>query len=403
MWDAGDLAWFLRTASRDRLWPIDVFTSAKASRGRQPDGTITIEAPVNAGWVTASGLLATAGGPGCPLIVECFVRGRVTPFQMGWVQGCDVSYDASTGTVSILAEAIWSFHMRSKLVLESGAGALTEVTYTGKADNVARAIIRNNLIAGANTPPSYPALLREDIGGLTPAVEADTTSHPTTITYKIDEGKNLREILLDLGETFDLRYGWTINAGTITYTVAYPWRAKDSTFGAGKVGFHDGLGTLAAVKDAADYSTVRNVWVIKDGTSRAWTSDGTSQGLYGTLEDTKKISGVGATVLGYDAAKELKDKDPVRAVDVTPLEAQSVWEAVTDYAIGDQVSVVCQPIGLYGDWDIVAMEISEAAGTPPQTTVTLNSERRSYAKESWRRPGPRGGYGAGSRWWSITG
>ena len=407
MYADGDITWFLRSADRTGLWPIDVYTSRTASRGKLPEGSVSVVAPRTAWWVDASDLLANTGGPGNSFMLECYLRSYAQPWQMGRVQTASVTYDAQTDEVELQAEAIWAWLTRARLLMENAAADVT-VAYTNDTTDIARQIARDNMITPGNVPTDYPAGSdRGDFGGLTVAVEADTAAGDT-ITFTCDQGKNIQEVLRDLAHRWDLAYEWSISGATLTLSVKTPWSSigTDLTFGTTGDVFSPELGTLVGLKDDADYTPVRNTWVLKDGTNRSWTNDAGSIALYGTMEDTKKAqSGGGAmnvTELGYEAALQLLDKDPVRKIELRTAEGQSFWVAGTDYNIGSQVSVACSPWGVYTDWYIAAMDISQGAGEVPVVKVAINSERRSYAGEAWRKPGPPG-YGAGSRWTSLHG
>lgn len=403
MYSAGDITFALRDMDRSAVWPIDTWRSASVKHEKQPIGSIEIEVPRSAWWVSSSGLLDGAGGKGAMFLVECRYRDYDDPLMCAIVQNCRATYAPGRGvdTIALECESLLAWVFRARLLWQDDV-AETILQYVGRVDDVVKAIMRDNMVTVTNMPAGYPGGDRIDFGGITVAVAADTGGHATTITFDLDVGRNLQEAVLELCEKWDLRLTADLSGSTITIDVRAAYQANDVGFDQVGYSLSDQFGTVSSIEDGTDYTPIRNTWCVRDGQNRTWIDCDDSVLLYGILEDVHKIQPGGGPASNdmrdYEADHATQDCTPNRSVAIE-LPGASAWvKAITHFAVADQVSVVCYPIEMYEDLVVVGMELAWDAGGSPRVTVVLGDQRRSYFREAWRRQGPRGGYGMGGRW-----
>lgn len=125
-----------------------------------------------------------------------------------------------------------------------GTGRDRYAPSAAKADNVLRAMWRANMVTGTLiTPTEYTTpgvsdpvagtgpftVSRTNFGPFTVAVEADTTSHPTTVTHRWDHGRGLWENTLEFCRRYNLGITASVSGTTITLGVVYPGTGTDRT------------------------------------------------------------------------------------------------------------------------------------------------------------------------------
>lgn len=409
MFADSDLAYWLVSPSRATRWPITSFLGVKTDHGKQPTGGISMEVPRGAWWVDASAMLSVPAGPGVGYFLETYFRDFDSPFVMAKIQAGDLSYDPQTDSLSITAESAWSWALRARLIFDGGINDPEKaVSYTGlTADDMLREVWRDQMVAPTLTPAGYPGTAsRTDFGAITIAVEADTSSHATSPDWDCDSGRNLLEATLEIAEKWDLRCTWSVSGSTLTLGVKTPYANNDYTFDQTGWMLSDTFGAYSKLGLSYDFSAVRNLWCVRDGTSRYWLDDTTSATAHGNLEDImKQTSGGGVstnTMKAYEAAHQMQSAYTVQGIGMDLSGAPDWIAAVTDYGVADTVTVQNAAIGTDDDWTIVGMSIAHDANGP-RVALAIDDERRNYAREAWRKPGPSGGFGAGSRWVDLSG
>jgi len=402
MIDRADLQFVIWDNDMSAMSPVFDPISASVTRGRQPTGLMTLALRRNDPALAESGILIPPAGPGALYLLACYFRDFSAPFQ---IVRCQV---AEMGDYFLLSgEALFSEILRSRLVMASGT--TVSDSYTGKADNVARAYLRANFVTPtAIIPTNYPRATRDEFGGIVVAVEADTTAHPTTITYDVSVGQNAVEWAEEFALKWNLRWTLSLAAATATFGLVYPYQKADKSITGGFL-LTPSLGTLESWKEIMDYTAIRNTWLLVDGTNRTWRTDNTSVAAYGNKEAEIKMEVGGAVpsvaMRGYESDDLLaKGKDPDQRIEIAPRDA-SWFEFITHYGVGDLVTAA----DYYG-WDReVDLQIVDATIDLPQggggATVKLGIGigPRDRFGEGWRLLGPKGGREMGSRFALGTG
>ena len=409
MFADSDLTYWLVNSDRSERWPITTFLSAKTDRGKQPVGGISMTVPRGSWWVDASSFMTQPQGPGVGFFLETYFRTFVNPFVFAKVQAGDVSYDAQTDSLSITAESFWSWALRARLIFDGNINEIDKtVAYTGlSADDMLREVWRDQMVAPTLLPSGYPLTARRtDFGAITVAVGPDSSAHATLPDWECDAGRNLLEATLEIADKWGLRCTGTVSGSTFTYDVETPYVDASKIFTATGWALSDQYGAYSKLGLDYDYSAVRNLWCLRDGAVRVWSDDPPSATAFGNLEDVMKLTlGGGAatnTLLGYEVAQQLQDAYTVQGIGLDLSGAPDWIAAITDYGIADTVSVQNTELGTDDEWTIVGMSITHDA-KGPRVSLAIEDEKRNYASEAWRRPGPRGGFGAGSRWVDLSG
>lgn len=391
-----DLQWWITDNDRSDRWPIWQPVAASMARGKQPDGSLTLVLRHD-DWLIADSSFMTKHEPGALMCVEGYLRSFATtaPFQIARVSVIEMgSY------LVITNEALWAELLRDRLVFDATTGSFDSLT--GTADNVLREYWRLNMTAGANIPTNYPVAARTGFGGITVAVEADTSSHGTSPTYTVDSGKNCLDFTREFANKFDLRCTMAMSGAQITLGVATPYQGTDNSLATTGQLLTPGLGTLAEWKEVIDYSAVRNVWLVADGTNRTWDEDETSQANFGVREGMVKIQKAGAAadaaMRGYEGADQVATtKDPQIKYEIVATDRD--WlEFGDDYTVSDLVTVAeYDKWSRDADLEVVNAEVSLSEGGIGTIKLTVGVPPRDYRYEAWTYYGPRGGRETGSR------
>ncbi|MEO8084087.1 MAG: hypothetical protein ABI780_09715 [Ardenticatenales bacterium] len=164
----------------------------------------------------------------------------------------------------------WELHhwvLSGRTIMGTAGNRYTPAT--AKADNVLRAMWRANMVAGPLVEPAEyssgvldpttgvsTAVSRTNFGPFTVAVEADTTSHPTTVTHRWDHGRSLWDNTVEFCRRYGLRPYYTLSGTTITLRVAYPNPGTDRT---ASVRFTREMGNLIRFGRKVDRGATSNI------------------------------------------------------------------------------------------------------------------------------------------------
>lgn len=333
-----------------------------------------------------------------------------TMFARGVAVICDDDDEESGGSTlddipaSVSVEC-WELHhwvLSGRLIMGTSGNRYSPAAM--KADNVLRAMWRANMVTGTLIEPSdYSSVLdpttglsnsvsRTNFGPFTVAVEADTTSHPTTVTHRWDHGRSLWDNTLEFCRRYDLRPYYTLSGTTITLKVAYPSTGTDRT---ATVRFTREMGNLLRFGRKVDRGATSNVAECR-GKSRR----------------TAQIRRYAMHKASYDDVGARETAEVWRSADGTDAQNNASWiitqvggaethyrailaeidtQKWGDFDIGDKVTIYDSRRGITVQDYITSLELTHQADDVPELDIATGREPQNEDKKLGRGGGGGGG------------
>lgn len=335
-------------------------------------------------------------------------------FARGVVVICDDDDEEDGGSTiddipSSVSVECWELHhwvLSGRLIMGSSRDRYAPSAAT--ADNVLRAMWRANCVTGTIiTPSDYSSVVdpttgsshavsRTNFGPFTVAVEADTTSHPDTVTWRWDHGRSLWDNTVEFCRRYNLRPYYTISGTTITLKVAYPGTGTDRTT---SVRFTREMGNLIRFGRKVDRGATSNVAECRGkgrrtGQVSRYAMHKTSYDDVGTRETSEVWRSANSTDAQNNASwiiTQVGGAETHYRAKLIEIDTQK-WG---DFDIGDKVTIYDSRRGITVADYISSLELSHQADDVPELDIATGREPQNEDKKLGRGGG--GGGGGGGR------
>lgn len=299
----------------------------------------------------------------------------------------------------------WELHhwvLSGRLIMGTGRDRYSPTA--AKADNVLRAMWRANCVSpGIIAPSDYSSVLdpttgsshavsRVNFGPFTVAVEADTTSHPDTVTWRWDHGRSLWDNTIEFCRRYNLRPYYTLSGTTITLRVAYPATGSDLT---GSVRFTREMGNLLRFGRRVDRGATSNVaecrgkgrrtgQIARYAMHKASYDD---VGARETAEVWRSASGTDAQNNASWIISQVGGAETHYIARLAEIDTQK-WG---DFDLGDKVTIYDSRRGITVQDYISGLELEHNADDVPELIITTGREPQNEDKKLGRGGGGGGG------------
>lgn len=303
----------------------------------------------------------------------------------------------------------WELHhwvLSGRLIMGTNRDRYSPTPAT--ADNVLRAMWRANCVSpGIIAPSDYSsvydpttgtshAVSRTNFGPFTVAVEADTTSHPDTVTWRWDHGRSLWDNTVEFCRRYNLRPYYTLSGTTITLRVAYPGTGTDRT---ATVRFTREMGNLVRFGRKVDRGATSNVAECRGKGRRTgqvgrYAMHKTSYDNVGARETSEVWRSASSTDAQNNASwiiAQVGGAETHYRAKLIEIDTQK-WG---DFDIGDKVTIYDSRRGTTVADYISSLELTHQADDVPELDIATGREPQNEDKKLGRGGG--GGGGGGSR------
>lgn len=292
-----------------------------------------------------------------------------------------------------------------------GTGRSRFVQTSKKPDDILRALWRANCVAGGGLiePAEYSTpglsdpttgggpytITRSDFGPFTVAVQADTGSHPDTVTWRWDHGRSLWENSLEFCRRYNLTMSASVDSSTqtITLSVAYPATGTDRT---DSVRFDRERGNLIRFGRRADRSVVSTVAECRgirrrDNQLAGYAVHRAAQQVIGVRETSEVWRSANQTDVQNDAdwiITQVGGAETVHFMKLLELENQK-WG--THFDRGDKVTIYDSIRGITLTEYLTEMELSHHADSIPELNIIACIPPQNEDRKGGRSGGGHGG------------
>lgn len=303
----------------------------------------------------------------------------------------------------------WELHhwvLSGRLIMGTNRDRFSPTAAT--ADNVLRAMWRANCVTGTLiTPSDYSSVLdpttgsshavsRTNFGPFTVAVEADTTSHPDTVTWRWDHGRSLWDNTVEFCRRYNLRPYYTLSGTTITLKVAYPGTGTDRT---ADVRFTREMGNLVRFGRKVDRGATSNVAECRGkgrrtGQVSRYAMHKTSYDNVGARETSEVWRSANSADAQNDASwiiAQVGGAETHYRAKLIEIDTQK-WGT---FDIGDKVTIYDSRRGITVADYISSLELTHQADDVPELDIATGREPQNEDKKLGRGGG--GGGGGGGR------
>jgi len=405
-YDRDDLLIYLVSPDRSERWPVTTWAGFSFEHKGQPIGPGSVTLPASASCIP-SGAWATAteGQEFLDYGIDCYWRGNAAD-NLLWsgvvMKPAGVHRGSAASAYITLNAETWASHfLRRRLHLSTTHDAQGD---TGYAENLVLLYISRAIAGVTWTIGSYPAgVARSDFGTAGWTVQtASAHGAPTSssITYKQQSSNNLRGIVEDLCENYDLALTCVENpAGTWTFDTAHAYQKTDLT---ATVRFAARKGNMIGESASIDRYGLANVARLQGsgtGSSQvaSWTSDGTSITAYGVYENAATSQGADSTACTTDVSGIIQ-ADPVRAYG-TPIHETSGHVFMSDFFRRDLVAFEDDVYGRSAVTKVIrGYKLTGSQGGKLSLALMFGDLQHDGLAYMTQRTGFEGGFGTGSKW-----
>lgn len=426
VWTPGTMALMWRDTSHERH-PITEWIGVDVEQGKHPVGALSITAPYGAAWVQDLLNVSAEGVPDHvdPVghSVELWYRDTSDALFLGpliktrrlWGPGYP------EGAITFTFEHIFGHQWRRRISQSPTNAGYAASTPTQNADVLAQRIMNDGLgKTYANggmfaLAPPYDVgytTARDDTEAFTPWTVAVATLHSpalsaTSVAYDQQDGRNLLDTLIWLGDTYDIAYTWDESSvGTITYNTTGTYQRTDLS---ASVVLGEHRGNVLGFDHEYDYTAVSNTWYLKgDGETTAqiknWYQD-TNSDTIGIYENT-------ATAPYMSSTKKLNDiikpglfglySEANQAITVDFVEQPGAYFNST-FGVRDLVKFASPTFGLEQSVLVVGYKMSINAAGDIKISLTLSAAPHRLATLQREWGGGPGGRGGGGLFWRRDG